>query len=559
MAYPDLYSDESVVLNAQNIKVKSVTFEAVLTTRRLILVDSKKHLIAPQEILLATLKDIEMGENAIRDSTITLSIITNTGATRQMILTFSKVSGGERRRECEEWVKQLRQNISSSVQHPIMADVAERPSVSPVAAEPAPPKREVTSTPAPAPKKKIEIARPGPIKKIVETAPTMPKPVETTTLPVGSFCNRCGNRVPPESVFCNKCGTPVTRESDNGLTPAPAASYSVPQVHMPAQPAFGGAADRKERPIEEVIHSIEPLIEDSVPRTQPAPIIPKQHAQPVAETPPAPESPEPASPEPVSPAPVSHELSSAAVPEVHWPVITPNAPLAEGEASAAESPAAEPPAAPPHFPVPPAVSRKPKILMAGILAVVIIAIVAAVFVFTNPLGGGLGITTPVPTPTPAVTVTVTAIPTTEETPVPEVTTVPEVPVATGTPQISIPGTGVWVHVIYANQYTGSVGLPGNQADISGSGERFFQVPTSEGIVVAAIQKSDGSSDKLTIEVYKNGEIVDQSSTVTPKGIAEIQVNLKPSPTPTPTPAPTAEPVTTITTAEATNATATTTP
>ena len=53
MAYPDLYSDESVVLNTQNIKVKSVSFEAVLTTRRLILVDSKKHLIAPQEILYA--------------------------------------------------------------------------------------------------------------------------------------------------------------------------------------------------------------------------------------------------------------------------------------------------------------------------------------------------------------------------------------------------------------------------------------------------------------------------------------------------------------------------
>ena len=114
MAYPNLYSDESIVLNAQNVKVKSVSFEAVLTTRRLILVDSKKHLIAPQEILLATLRDIEAGENAIRDPTITLSIITTTGATRQMILTFSQREGGNRMRERDEWVRIIQDGVSAA-------------------------------------------------------------------------------------------------------------------------------------------------------------------------------------------------------------------------------------------------------------------------------------------------------------------------------------------------------------------------------------------------------------------------------------------------------------
>ena len=121
MAYPDLYNDESVLLNALNVKVKSVTFEAVLTTKRLILVDSKKHLIAPQEILLATLRNVESGENAIRDPTITLSLITNSGATRQMILTFFKASGGDRRRECDEWIRLLKQNISPTFQQTVHA------------------------------------------------------------------------------------------------------------------------------------------------------------------------------------------------------------------------------------------------------------------------------------------------------------------------------------------------------------------------------------------------------------------------------------------------------
>ena len=64
MAYPDLYNDESKILEAKNIKVKSVSFDAVLTSRRLILLDSKKQMVPPQEILLATLKNVDSGENA---------------------------------------------------------------------------------------------------------------------------------------------------------------------------------------------------------------------------------------------------------------------------------------------------------------------------------------------------------------------------------------------------------------------------------------------------------------------------------------------------------------
>ncbi|MDD1693918.1 MAG: zinc-ribbon domain-containing protein, partial [Methanoregula sp.] len=392
MAYPDLYSDETVVLNAQNIKVKSVSFEAVLTTRRLILVDSKKHLIAPQEILLATLRDIEMGENAIRDPTIMLSIITTTGATRQMILTFSKTSGGERRRECDEWVKVLRQQISSGVQHPIMPDVPSPEEYPTDAAEAQPysPRVEVTNIPtAPSPKKKIEIARPGPMKKIVEAAPAMPTPVETTTLPTGSFCNKCGSRVPPESAFCNKCGTPVVTEADlearlTGTAEAPAPA--VPQVQMHSPPMYGAGNDRKDRPIEDVIHSIEPLIEDSVPRMHPYPLVPKQQYQPAT----APEEPvanPAAAPGPESTAP---DTAAPSVSEVKWPVLGSASQPPDATTAAAGSPHAPPP-----VPAPAPRSKKP--IMIGVIAIVIIAIIAAVFIFANPLGGGSA--------TPAVTTT----------------------------------------------------------------------------------------------------------------------------------------------------------
>ena len=197
MAYPDLYHDESILLNAQNVKVKSVAFEAILTNRRLILVDSKKHLIPPQEILLATLRDVEEGENAIRDPTITLSLITSSGATRQMILTFTKTSGGERKRECDDWIRILKQHLSPVFQHPLQQDSppSAEPHQAPEHEEPVPPRSEVGGAPTiQAPKKKIEISRP--MKKIADSVPAMPKPIETTSLPTGSFCNRCGNRYP---------------------------------------------------------------------------------------------------------------------------------------------------------------------------------------------------------------------------------------------------------------------------------------------------------------------------------------------------------------------------
>src|SRR5512136_832587 len=174
MSYPELYSDERVVLQAQNVKVKSVSFEVVLTTRRLVLIDTKKHSIPPQEINLATLKDVESGENAIRDPTITISIITISGNTRQMVLTFSKTSGGERRRECDDWVRALRQNITSTIYHPVTqvpasgdTETEEQPSL------PSPHPIEITNTPPP--RKRIEVARP--MKKIVEAPSAMPIPI----------------------------------------------------------------------------------------------------------------------------------------------------------------------------------------------------------------------------------------------------------------------------------------------------------------------------------------------------------------------------------------------
>jgi hypothetical protein len=538
VSYPELYSDERVVLQAQNVKVKSVSFEVVLTTRRLVLIDTKKNSIPPQEINLATLKDVESGENAIRDPTITISIITISGNTRQMVLTFSKTSGGERRREAEDWVRALRQNITTTVHLPVSQPAGrteKAPQPVPSASPPAPPQPpaqaphriEVTNTPPP--KKRIEIARP--MKKIMESAPAMPVPVETSSLPTGSFCNRCGNRVPPDSAFCNRCGTPVIHDTgESGYLPPEGVPVPpqqpvppVQQVSVPAPQAPGMAADRNSRPIEQVIHSIEPLIEGSIPRTTPAPLVPARQVQyglPAEPAEPAGQILQSATPE--TPA------ASGQPGEVQWPVLSKSGfPDLQPAAPAAVPQAPSAPGSP--LPSPPG---KVSLKLVAVLALAILAVIAGVYIFMQPQPAA-PVVTPAPETTVPVTTQATTITTVATTAVPATTLQPVT-----TPAPAIPQTGVWVRIAYPNKYSGTVGTPGSWLrDVADSGDHFYQIATTNGPVVATIQKSDGSSAQLAIDIYKDGVLMKHASTTAPMGTLDVQTGFLTTTAPTATAAP----------------------
>jgi hypothetical protein len=179
--------------------------------------------------------------------------------------------------------------------------------------------------------------------------------------------------------------------------------------------------------------------------------------------------------------------------------------------------------------VPPGKSR---LVTFAALAIVILVVIGGIVIFANPLGTmpqnavitpaatpvpTVAIATPVPSPSPAVTPEMTA------TPLPE-------------PKVLIPKNGVWIRITYAGTFSGTVGTPSNQYTVGerDTGDQFFSIPTINGPAVASIQKLDGSSGSLAIEVYKNGELMKRTTTVAPKGIIDLQVDLKPVPTPTPT-------------------------
>ena len=502
MGYPDLKSDESIVLTAQHVKVKSVPFELVLTNRRLIIIDSEKNVVPTQQIALFSIRNVMAGENAIRDPVITLTILTDTADTREMALTFVRQTAGERRREADEWAKALRKYIAEAATQP------EETVAAPPAADFRPDHGSI-----PGIKKRIEIA--GPIKKIaVDTSHLPPKPVETTSLPEGSFCGRCGNRIPPGSTFCNRCGTRVNVPAEEAIVPAAA-----PQVTT-APAATTGAGERKiggGRPIEQIIHSIEPLIEDSVPRTAAAPPVP-----------------EPTAPAEPTSEPAAQDAATPATPPEGSPDV--GAATAEGApvADGGQGIAAIPPVPPiPPVPQPPRRGLR-KVLAAAIIVIVIIAIVAGGFVVFSGLNK-TGAVAPVTTP---VSTAATTVPTPTPTQVPT-TVVTTIAVAT-TPQVQIPQSGVWAEVTYDKTYTGLVGTPGSQAQVGDTGDHFYRIPTTDGTVFIALQKTDGTGDVLKVILYKDGTVIKTMTTDNPYGSINLQLSLA-TPTVEPTittPAPT---------------------
>jgi hypothetical protein len=90
----------------------------------------------------------------------------------------------------------------------------------------------------------------------------------------------------------------------------------------------------------------------------------------------------------------------------------------------------------------------------------------------------------------------------------------------------MPDKGVWVKVHYAGNFTGRVGTSGDLKQVNGSGDQYYQIPITEGIVEVSIQKEDGSGNVLAVEVYQNGRMVARSIKATPFGAIDIREILK---------------------------------
>ena len=499
MSDPELRSDESVILRTQGIFVKSIPFEGILTNKRIILVDRAKNLLPQKEIPLVTIKDVEVGENAIRDQIITLSVVARSGEMRQMILTFSRQTGGNRIRERDAWAKALKENVSSSFEQVIRKVISGRgpaprkqertvsPRIEIVSPESQndPPGRKITT------KKQTEVPSPVKIPETTRTPAPSSGEVKGSNIPVsgfGTYCSRCGNRVPEGSGFCNRCGSPiVVPGSGTALTRTEKVLHPSKQVAAARTTLLSGQAESP----------AEPIIDLSTAEIQSA----------VQEFSQQPESPEePVASEPPWETTVSESDSITPQideePQLETPVIT------TSKVSEFNPPAGEPaaPRSPRGFSVKPGSKTVYGIV---IVFLIIAAIVGGFFIYPMIAKGG-----PI---APNTSTSPTPIPTTLESPG---TTIK--PVVTPT----VPVDGVYVHIKYLGGWKGSYGISSDVKTLTNSGDRYYPVENATVTVEASFEKLDGSTKQtLVVEILKNGRVLTSGNTTAGFGKVTLSVDV----------------------------------
>jgi len=188
----------------------------------------------------------------------------------------------------------------------------------------------------------------------------------------------------------------------------------------------------------------------------------------------------------------------------------------------AESKFRNPPLAP-RKPREPAAPENRIVITAIVVVIIVIALAAGAYLFAPSLFGKGS------TPLPPVTLTTAPTPLPATVASPAVTTATRAPTPTAPPTvpvIPVPQKGVWFQVMYEGSFSGYAGVPGRFRDITDTGDHFYQLSVKNEIVSITIQKQDNTGRKLTVELYNEGKLVESESVTAPKGIVNINADLR---------------------------------
>jgi hypothetical protein len=111
MGIPYLNSDESILLSTHNILVDAAVSEAILTNRRLLIVDSNNPLSQHKEIPFAAIETVTTMESGSGDPAISLAVLKKTGGTIPMQLVFTQQPRSPRTSERDEWAQRIKEQI----------------------------------------------------------------------------------------------------------------------------------------------------------------------------------------------------------------------------------------------------------------------------------------------------------------------------------------------------------------------------------------------------------------------------------------------------------------
>ena len=571
---PYLESGESLILTTDRVSVNAVQYDVLLTNHYLILVDARYTQFQPEKIPLTTIQSVKGGKTASGELVITLFFTetASSSGSESMVLLFSQQPFEQRKRERDEWLKNLmglivsiRQEASYDGVTTAGPEIGIRPS-----------KRRQISPEIPPPFTKVIESGPAQIELII--IPDEPEsPVlseEYQEIPEGSFPGvKTETEVTP--ALCAIEETPVTSEDltespDTVLPPAPSGAETLPaSQEMPESPATQSLSETRRIvesaliPKEEAVsQKTAPLVvafeeihgegeaESGSQKTAPASLMAavKSLSSPSGTsgvgntlfTPyPAREEPPVAIPEdmvlsdtsssqtesiPSQKTSVKGEKPDASQDESLSPdLLPPQEPVTAGSMAVAGqniflTETATPEAGngdrsvqpPATEETPPAPGPLPPSSGPDSRRMVFVAIAAIILVIL----GIAGVFVFYQQNPEGLGVEPAPLPT---------------PAIQQTPQptpVFVPPTGVWVRVGYPRSYYGWVGNAGSVRGVSGSGDQIYKIPEIEGIVQVQLYKTDNSGDTLTVEIYRDGKIIGLRNVSTPMGSVELLIDAK---------------------------------
>ena len=112
MGIPYLNSDESILLSTHNIIVDAVVSEAILTNRRLLIVDMDSTRSRHKEIPFAAIETVTTMESGSGDPAMSLAILTKEGGTEPMHLVYTQQPRSQRTGERDEWAQKIKEQIA---------------------------------------------------------------------------------------------------------------------------------------------------------------------------------------------------------------------------------------------------------------------------------------------------------------------------------------------------------------------------------------------------------------------------------------------------------------
>ncbi len=508
MATPYLETGESIVLTTDRLSVDGEAYDALLTSRRLILVSSTSQKIEPRVTPLARVETVRSGRAATGEPVIVLALAdTPDGKAESQVLVFLQQPLENRRDDRDRWVRKIME-LSVFCQEKAPAgeeSAAERtPGMHPtvrrwVAPEIVRPRSEIVQPRTIVPELVIT-------PEELPAAEPRPEKEEAYRPPEAGIHHEYLARATQAAVES------ITR-TEESATPEPAAEEP-PSMPLPASPdpltaaiLTATKAMIAEKAREELALPPRPI---TVRTTSSLPDVPAP--QDATETIPSPRDEMPGAavpPEPEEEIPVivrSSTLPEAVPPESPAPAPQPEEPEPPAPVVPEKTVHDLPPAATPVVPVPPPPARPspgtPSLLVpAAIIAILII--VLSVFVA---MSGTLPATTVLPAPVPTVPVVT-----------PAATTAP--PVVQPAPQ-----EGVWVRISSDETYSGKAGNPGFLQDIGGTGERLLRVHDSSDLVKVSVTKLGNSGSVLSVTIIRDGKTVLSRSTTAPGGSVEILID-----------------------------------